>query len=59
MRIDSGKIVEATDSELFDYWLKHFDGIYMYELFKYACVRKGTRIIEEELVNDTGLRGRG
>lgn len=47
MVIRDGKIVECTDEELFDYWIKRLDDAYPYEQFKFGCVMNGTKIVEE------------
>ena len=47
MKVENGKIIEATDSELFEYWLQHFDEIMPYEAYKFACTANGVRIVEE------------
>lgn len=49
MKIENGKIAEATESELF----KHYLDTDMYEImsfpdYKRQCVELGTKIIEEE-----------
>lgn len=52
MIIENGKIVECTDAELFDYWLKRFDDAIPYESFKYGCTANGVRIVEEDEAHD-------
>ena len=47
MKILNGKITEATDAELFEYWIRRFDAVMPYEVYKAACVRHGTKIVEE------------
>jgi len=47
MIVKDGKIIEATDSELFEYWLQRYDEIMTYEAFKFACTANGVRIVEE------------
>lgn len=47
MKVENGKIIEATDAELFEYWLQHFDEIMPYEVYKFACTANGVRIVEE------------
>lgn len=46
MIIKDGKIIECTDDELFEYWIRRFDDIYMYETFKQACIMHGTKVID-------------
>jgi len=44
MKVENNKIVECTESELFDYWLQHYDEIYTFEQFKLSCIKHGTHI---------------
>jgi hypothetical protein len=49
MKVKNGKIVEATEDELFGYWLKaEFCEIMSLGEFKKRCVELGTKVIEEE-----------
>ena len=49
MKIKDGKIVEATKSELFDYYLKQgFDEIYSFPDYCERCKMYGTEIVDEE-----------
>lgn len=53
MKIKNGKIVEATEDELFGVWLKKgFDDIMSFTDYKSRCVELGTRIIERGGDND-------
>lgn len=47
MKILDGKIAEATDAELFEYWIQRFDAVMPYEVFKASCIHHGTKIVEE------------
>ena len=49
MKIENGKIVEATVSELFDRWLSsdHCE-IYPFDYYKWLCQEKGMKIINKE-----------
>ena len=55
MEIKDGKIKRCTDSELFDYWLKHFENIFPYEVYKAVCISKGTEVVPDEC-RDKGTR---
>lgn len=48
MKIDDGKIVEATESELFDRWLScdHCE-IYPFDYYKWLCQEEGMKIVED------------
>jgi hypothetical protein len=49
MKIVEGKIVEATESELLDYYLtRDFDIVVSFETFKDMCKEAGTKVTEEE-----------
>ena len=47
MEIKDGKIIEATDLELFEYWLKRWSDIYSYTEYKSRCEELGTKVIEK------------
>ena len=49
-KIENGKIVEATVSELFDRWLSsdHCE-IYPFDYYKWLCQEKGMKIVDEEV----------
>ena len=49
MKIENNKIVEATESELYEYWLKRFDDIMPFSVYKSKCENAGTKIIEEDV----------
>ncbi len=46
MIIKDGKIIECTDIELFEYWLKRYDDVYSYPDFKQKMVELGVLINE-------------
>lgn len=49
MKIKNGKIVEATESELFGHYLKvGFDDVMSFIDFKRKCEIAGTKILDEE-----------
>lgn len=48
MDIKDGKIVEATDLELFEYWLKRWSDLYSYTEYKNRCKELGTKVTEEK-----------
>ena len=49
MKIENGKIVEATKSELFEHYLKRgFDEIFSFPDYCERCEMRGTRIIQDE-----------
>ena len=50
MMIANGKIIRCTDAELFEHWLKHFENIFPYEVYKAACVSKGTEVVSNDFV---------
>lgn len=55
MKIKNGKIVEATEDELFSYWLKaEFCEIMSFDEYKQRCIDLGTKVIESE--SDTNAR---
>ena len=48
MKVKNGKIVEATESELFKLYLSRgFDDIMSFSDYKSQCVRFGTKIVEK------------
>ena len=48
MKVKNGKIVEATEAELFENYLKlEWDDVMSFLDYKTRCVRCGTKIIEE------------
>lgn len=50
MKVKNGKIIEATDKELYIYWLKSdWCEIYDYATYKEECKENGTKIIGENL----------
>lgn len=50
MKIENGKIVEATESELHYYWLsRELFELYSFPYYKWLCQDAGTKIIDEEV----------
>ena len=52
MKVENGKIVEATESELFDRWLScdHCE-IYPFPYYKWLCQDAGAKIVNEAAEN--------
>ena len=52
MKIENGKIVEATESELFDRWLScdHCE-IYPFQYYKWLCQDAGAKIVNDAAEN--------
>lgn len=48
MKVINNKIIEITESELFDYWLKRYDEIYTFEEFKYSMIQYNVKIVKDE-----------
>ena len=49
MKIHYGKIIEATEAELFDYYVKSgWSEIMSYIDFKERCIKQGTKVIEDK-----------
>lgn len=46
MEIKDGKIIEATDDELYGFWLTHWSDIYSYTEYKDKIKALGTKVIE-------------
>lgn len=48
MKIENGKIVEATESELYDYYLtREWFELYSFPDYKRLCKELGATIVEE------------
>ena len=49
MKVKNGKIVEATEAELFGQYLNRgFDDIMPFPVYKERCVALGTKVIDED-----------
>lgn len=49
MEVKNGKIVEATDIELYEYWLESgWCDVYSYTEYKSRVKELGTRVIEDD-----------
>ena len=48
MTVKDGKITEATEEELFTYWLKRYDDVLSLDDFLTRIKQAGTNVIEEE-----------
>ena len=46
------KILEATEQELFEYWLQRWDDIFSFPEYKQKCIDLGTKIVEEDNENN-------
>lgn len=54
MKIKDGKIVEATESELFDYYISRgFDDIMSFKFYMERCESLGTVITKKEKKDET------
>ena len=50
MKIENGKIVEATESELYDYYLtREWFEVYSFPHYKRLCKELGTKIVDKEV----------
>ena len=50
MKIKNGKIVEATESELYDYYLtREWFEVYSFPHYKRLCKELGAKIVDEEV----------
>lgn len=49
MKTENGKIIEATEYELFQVFLEYgYDELIDFEHYKIACVTHGTKIVEKD-----------
>lgn len=49
MRIENGVIVEATETELYDYYLKqNWYTVYDFQEYKRLCAKGGTKITDKK-----------
>lgn len=48
MKIKYGKIIEARDEELYEFWLTQWSDIYSYTEYKDKVKELGTRVIEND-----------
>lgn len=48
MKVKNGKIIEITETELFNYWLYHFDEIYTFDEYKLSMINHNVKIIKEK-----------
>lgn len=55
MKVKNNKIVEATESELFDYYIKRgFDDLMPFDTYIESCKRNGTKIVEPKAQTTIG-----
>lgn len=47
MKIKDGKIIEATNNELIEHWIKHWTTFYSYPEYRHLCESRGTKIVPE------------
>ena len=52
MTIKNNKIVEATEDELFSYWLKQYSTIMDFTTYKRKMISLGVKIIENDTTNE-------
>ena len=53
MKIENGKIVEATELELYDYYLaREWFEVYSFPHYKRLCKELGEKIVDEEVCDD-------
>ena len=49
MKIENNKIIEATETELFNIYLKRgYDDLFSFDFYKRRCIDLGTKIIAEK-----------
>lgn len=48
MKIKDGKIIEATNDELYGFWLTQWSDIYSYTEYKDKIKTLGTKVIEND-----------
>ena len=49
MKVENGKIVQATESELFlTYLRREYDDIMSFPEYKRRCIEQGTEVIEDK-----------
>lgn len=49
MKVESGKITEATEAELYEYYLtRDWCELYDFQTYKWLCKASGTKITDEE-----------
>ena len=48
MKVKEGKIVEATEAELYSYWLTHFSEIIDFNFYLWRCRELGVKILQKE-----------
>ena len=48
MKVKYGKIIEATNEELYSFWLKRWSDIYSYTDYKNIVKELGTKVVEDD-----------
>lgn len=46
MKVEDGKIVEATEDELYKHWLDNWDSLYSFDEYLRRMEDKGVKIID-------------
>lgn len=46
MTVKDGKIIQATNDELYSFWLKHWAEFYPYDEYKQRVIDAGTEVVE-------------
>lgn len=49
MEVVDGKIVKATELELYQYWLTRFSDVFSFNEYKAKVQQAGTTIVEDEV----------
>ena len=47
MVIKNGTIIACTNSELYDYWLAHYDDVMSYPEYKVSVINAGTEVEDD------------
>jgi len=50
MTIINNRIVKATDSELYSYWLRQYSDFMDYDTYKDKCRKLGTEVVEDDSI---------
>ena len=48
MKVENGKILEGTESEIFQHWLNNWDDIMDFYTYKIRLIRLGVKIIDNK-----------
>lgn len=47
MEVKNGKIIKATDLELYSFWLTNWSDIYSYTDYKNQCIQIGVEVTDD------------